>query len=183
VAESSNTIEGTLAEGAPHASGLPQMNAETFPSQIFWLVVTFGTLFIVMWRVTVPRIAGALQSRKARIDGDLADAEQARKNASDALAAYESALAQARARAQQLADENRKHLTSEIDRLKGEADAKAQNATAAAEARIAAERGKAASQVRASAAEAASAIVERLIGISVGADEAAAAVEAEAKRG
>ena len=69
-----NTIESTGAEGAPHASGLPQMNAETFPSQIFWLIVTFGLLFIVMSRIAVPKIGGAIHARKAKIEGDLADA-------------------------------------------------------------------------------------------------------------
>jgi F-type H+-transporting ATPase subunit b len=178
-----NTIEGTAADGAPHASGLPQMNAETFPSQIFWLAITFGALFIVMWRVAVPRIGGAIEARKARIEGDLGEAERARKNAADALAAYESALAQARAKALAMADENRKKLNAEVDTLKADADAKAQSATASAEARIAAERNKAAAQVRASAADAATAIVERLIGVSVTADDAASAIDGTGKRG
>jgi F-type H+-transporting ATPase subunit b len=175
MAAAEGTIEGTVVPA--ETTGLPQMDVSTFPSQLFWLAVTFGLLLIVLSKVALPNIAGGIANRKARIDGDLAGAEAARKNASDALAAYESALAQARARALAHADENKKRLTAELDRLKADADAKAQSATAAAEARIASERAKAASQVRASAAEAASAIVERLIGVSVGADEAAKAVD------
>lgn len=176
------TTEGTaVPEG--HA-GLPQMNVGTFPSQIFWLVVTFGLLFLVLWRKTLPMIEGAIGQRRGRIEGDLGTAESFRKEAQAALAAYEAALAQARARAHQLADENRRSIVGEIDRLKAAADAETQNAFAIAERRIAVERGKALAGVRTAAAEAAAEIVERLIGVPVSAEDAAKAVPPiEAKRG
>lgn len=169
--------EGT-AEPAESA-GLPQMNVDTFPSQWFWLAVTFGLLMILFSKVVLPNLAGGIANRTAKIGGDLREAEAARKKAQDALTAYESALAQARAKALAHADENRKKLTAEIDKLKADADAKAQAASAAAESRIVAERAKAAAHVRASAAEAARDIVERLIGVSVSPDEAAKAVDAK----
>ena len=176
------TTEGT---GAPEVhAGLPQMDVGTFPSQIFWLVVTFGLLFLVLSRKTLPMIEATIGNRRIRIAGDLGAAEAFRKEAQNALAAYEAALAQARGRAHQLADENRKIIVAEIDRLKAAADAEAQNAMAIAERRIGAERGKALTGVKAAAAEAAAAIVERLIGVNVSAEEAANAVPAiEAKGG
>jgi F-type H+-transporting ATPase subunit b len=167
--------EGT-AEPAENA-GLPQMDVGTFPSQWFWLAVTFGLLMVILRRVALPAIAGGIEGRKAKIGGDLRDAETARKKAQEALTAYESALAQARAKALAHADENRKKLTAEIDTLKAAADARAQTAAAAAETRIKAEHEKAAVQVRASAADAAREIVERLIGVSVSAEDAAKAVD------
>ena len=178
----SETTEGTRApEG--HA-GLPQMDVGTFPSQIFWLVVTFGLLFLVLSRKTLPMIEAIMGNRRIRIEGDLGTAEAFRKEAQNALAAYEAALAQARGRAHQLADENRKIIVAEIDRLKAAADAEAQSAMAKADARIAGERSKALTGVRAAAAEAAGAIVERLIGVNVSVEEAANAVPAvEAKGG
>jgi len=91
------------------------MDVSTFPSQLFWLVVTFGLLLVVMNKVALPGIAGGLANRKARIDGDLADAENAHKTAAEALAQYEAALAQARAKALANADQNRKRLNAEID--------------------------------------------------------------------
>jgi F-type H+-transporting ATPase subunit b len=182
MAASRETTEGTaVPEG--HA-GLPQMNVGTFPSQIFWLVVTFGLLFLVLWRKTLPMIEGAIGQRRGRIEGDLGTAENFRKEAQGALTAYEAALAQARARAHQLADENRKITVAEIERLKAAADAEAQNAFGIAEKRISAERGKALVGVRTAAAEAAAQIVERLIGVAVSTEDAAKAVPAiEAKGG
>lgn len=172
------TTEGTEAAGHPaEEAGLPQMNPEHFASQIFWLVITFGLLFILLSRVTLPKIAASLTARKNRIEGDLGAAERSRKDASDALAEYETALAQARGRALALADENRKRVVGEIDALKNAADAKAQDAMAKAEARIAAERSKAEGNIRSAAAEAAQSIVERLLGVAVSPDDAAAAVD------
>jgi F-type H+-transporting ATPase subunit b len=183
MAEPRETTEETGAPGG-HAGVLPQMKVDTFPGQIFWLVVTFGLLFLVLKRKTLPMIEGAIGQRRGRIEGDLGAAEKFRKDAQSALAAYEAALAQARARAHQLADENRKGVVGEIDRLRAAADAEAQKAFGAAETRIAAERGKALAGVRTAAAEAAAQIVERLIGVGVSTEDAAKAVPPiEAKGG
>ena len=104
------TTEGT---GAPEGhTGLPQMDVGTFPSQIFWLVVTFGLLFLVLSRKTLPMIEAIIGNRRIRIEGDLGTAEAFRKEAQNALAAYEAALAQARAKAHRLADENRKVIVA-----------------------------------------------------------------------
>jgi len=172
------TTEGTEAAGHPaEEAGLPQMNPEHFASQIFWLVITFGLLFVLLSRVTIPKIASSLAARKNRIDGDLGAAEKSRKDAADALTDYETALAQARGKAHALADENRKRIVGEIEGLKNAADAKAQDAMAKAEARISAERVRAEGNIRSAAAEAAASIVERLLGVAVSGDEAAAAVD------
>lgn len=175
------TIEGTVEPG--ESAGLPQMDVESFPSQMFWLVITFGLLFVVLSKLTLPRIAGSIADRRGRIEGDLGAAEASRQGAANEQTAYETALAQARSRAQGLADENRKRVTAEIDALKAAAGTEAQSAMAAAEKRIAAERGKAESHIRSSAAEAAADIVERLIGVKVAGDDAAKAVDAAGKRG
>ena len=178
MAAAATTIEGTEAAGHPaEEGGLPQLNPEFYASQIFWLAIIFGFLFIVLSRVTLPKIASGLAARKSRIEGDLGAAEQSKKDASDALAAYEAALAQARSKALALADENRKRIVGEIESLKSAADAKAVDAMSKAEARIAAERTRAESSIRSAAAEAAASIVERLIGAPVSGDEAARAVD------
>jgi F-type H+-transporting ATPase subunit b len=178
MAAAEETIEGTAE---PAEGGLPQMNADTFPSQIFWLVVTFGLLFLVLWRVTLPMIAGTLGQRRNRIEGDLGAAESLRKDAQAALADYESALGGARTRAHLLADENKKRVVKDIEAQRAAADSQAATAMSTAETRIAAEKARAGAGVTAAAAEAASVIVERLIGAAVGLDEAKAVVAAQAK--
>jgi len=167
-------ITGALENiaAAEQHSGLPQLRIETFPSQLFWLLVTFTLLFLFLWRVTLPRIALAIAERRNRIDGDLEAADTLRKQAADTLASYEAALAQARNRAHQLAEENRKQILAEIDRIKAAADADSQAAMKEAENRILQARDKSLASVKAAAAVAASDIVERLIGIRIGTDDA-----------
>ena|SRR5579872_975281 len=162
----------TATEATPRG-GLPQMDTGTFPSQIFWLVVTFGLLFLVLWRITLPMIEGIIGDRRNRIEGDLGAAEKLRQQASDVLANYEAELNSARNRAHQILDENRKAINAELDSQKAGADAESQAAMKLAEERIAADRARVLGSLRPAAAEAAVAIVERLIGARVNPEEAA----------
>jgi F-type H+-transporting ATPase subunit b len=170
------TTSATTVQPAK-TGGFPPFDQTTFPSQIFWLVLTFGFLFVVMWRVAGPRINGAITNRRNKINGDLAEAQKHRGDAEGVSAAYQAALAGARARANAMAEENRKHVNSEIDKAKADAETRAHEETAKAEARIAATREQAKSSVALAAQDAAIAIVHRLTGESVAADEAAAAVQ------
>jgi F-type H+-transporting ATPase subunit b len=162
----------------PHGAGFPPFKTETYPGQLFWLAITFTVLLVVMWRIVGPRIAAAIGERKGRIDGDLAAADKHRKDAEAALASYQSALAEARARAHKAAEENRKLVAEEVEKAEAAAEVEAKQATAQAETRIAAMRQEAAKHVTIAAQDAAVAIVARLIGAPVSPEEAAAAVKA-----
>src|SRR5436309_3396883 len=93
----------------------PPFQKETFPSQLFWLVVTFIALYVVMSRIALPQIGGIFQARRDRISGDLAEAQKLRHESDAALAAYEKALAEARGRAQGIADETSHRLNAEAE--------------------------------------------------------------------
>src|SRR5689334_17254348 len=156
--------------------GFPPFDTSTFPSQFFWLAITFAFLFTVLWRVAGPRINGAITGRRGVINGAIAQAGQARADAEAAQAAYENALAAARARANALAEDTRAKLNAEIAKAKAEADAKAHDAMLAAEARITQTRDAAKTAVTAAARDAAIAIVERLTGDKISPEEAARAL-------
>ena len=173
MAAAETTSAGTETQGN---AGFPPFKTETYPAQLFWLAVTFAVLFVVLWRVAGPRIAGVIAARSGRIAGDLGAAEQHRKDAESASAAYQSALAAARQSAQGSAEENRKRIGAEVERAKARADAEARDASAAAEARIASMHAAAKDRLAKAAEEAAIDIVSRLTGDSVSPQEAAAAV-------
>jgi F-type H+-transporting ATPase subunit b len=154
---------------------------ETFAGQFFWLVITFAFLFVVLWRVAGPRIHDTIAARRNKINGDLAAADQARRDAENASAAYDAALGTARSRSHALAEENRKTIVDQIDRAKAEADADAAKTTAEAEKRIGVMREQAKAHVANAARDAAVEIVKRLTGEQVSPDEAAAAVAATAR--
>ncbi|HEX7725532.1 MAG TPA: hypothetical protein VF410_03165 [Rhizomicrobium sp.] len=173
-------MNATTEQPAPHEAtgGFPPFDTTTFPSQLFWLVVTFAALFVVMWRVAGPRINGVITTRRDKINGDIAEAQKHRGDAEAASAAYQTALAAARARANAHAEETRTRISGEIDKAKAEADARAHEATAKAEASIQAMRADAKTSVINAARDAAIEIVAHLTGETVSADDAAAAVKA-----
>ncbi len=142
----------------------PPFNKETFASQLVWFVVFFIAIYVLISRFAIPRIGGILAARRDSIASDLAEAGKLKAKSDEALAAYEKSLADARGRAQTLANETRDRLNAqaEVNRKRLEAELNAK--LAAAEATIASTKTAAMANVRGIATEAASAIVQRLIG-------------------
>ena len=58
--------------------------AETYSSQIFWLLLTFGFVFFVIGLGMVPKVQGTADARDAKISGDL-DAAKAAFARADAV--------------------------------------------------------------------------------------------------
>ena len=87
------TMNATTEHPAPKegSGGFPPFDTSTFPSQIFWLVVTFAFLFVVVWRVAGPRISGVITTRRNKINGDIAEAQKHRSDAEAASATAEQA--------------------------------------------------------------------------------------------
>ncbi len=176
MADTTQTTSGTEVPSHQRGNAFPPFDTTTYPAQIFWLTVTFVLLLVVMWRLGVKGVGGNIEARKGRIAADLSAAEGHRKNADQASADYDTALAQARARAHALAEDNRQRLQAEIDSAKAKAEAEAQDTMSKAEARIQATRAEANGHVADAAATAAVAIVARLTGDTVSAEDAAAAL-------
>jgi len=171
-AHTASTEVPSHKEGA----AFPPFDGTTFPSQFFWLAVTFAFLFVVLWRVSGPRIKGAIALRRGAINGAIAAATKAREEADAASVTYDKALAAARAKAQGLAEETRQKINNEIAGAKAAAESQAAAAMADADARIEATRTAAKAHIAGTARDAAIAIVARLTGETVSADEAAKAV-------
>ena len=167
----------TTTEAPKKQGGFPPFDTTTFPSQLFWLAITFGCLFVVVWRVAGPRIKGAISTRRNTINGNIEAAQAARGKAEAAERTYQAALAGARGRAQALAEENRQSMNAEIAKEKAKAEAEAQAAMSAADVRINATRDAARGTVGKAAEEAAIAIVAHLTGETVSAADAAQAMK------
>jgi F-type H+-transporting ATPase subunit b len=79
---------------------MPQFNPEFWVPQLFWLAIISVALFLVMWRITLPRVDVVLSDRRDRVAGNLSKAEALKAEAESALASYQKAIADARAAAQ-----------------------------------------------------------------------------------
>jgi F-type H+-transporting ATPase subunit b len=162
--------EGGLVEGVvleeEHAEedAFPPFEPTFFASQVLWLVITFVALYLLMSRLVLPRIGGILEDRRDRIARDLDQADRLKQQADDAIASYERALAEARAGAFTIAAEARGSAKQEANARQAEVEAKLDVKLADAEKRIADVKAKALADVGEIAAEAAEAVVQRLLG-------------------
>src|SRR5712691_11430761 len=168
--------------GSERGKGFPPFDAHTFASQLFWLALAFIALYLLMSRIALPRIGSILEARRQRIQDDLAEAQRFKDGSDAAIAAHEKALADARSRAQTLANETRVKEAAAAELRRKEVDAKLGTHIAEAEKTIAGTRAAAMANVRGIASEAAAAIVERLTGIAPRSQEVAEAVGDVLKR-
>lgn len=162
-------------------TAFPPFESEYFPSQLVWLTISFVLLYVLMSRIALPRIGGIMAARGKVISDDLAAAERLKEQSNAAQVAYEKALADARSRAQAIASATREQHARETADLHKQLDAQLHERLTAAEQSIAKSRGAAMGNVKAIAAETASAIVERLIGQRPREEEIAAALDAADK--
>ena len=159
------TSAHTEAPAAGHKGAFPPFERETFASQIVWFAICFVALYLLMSKLALPRIGDILAQRRGRIDEDLGAARQLRENSDAELAAYEKALADARTRAQTIANETRDKLNAEADQVRKRLEGELNTKLHGAEQQIAATKQAALANVRGIAIEATAAIVDRLIGV------------------
>jgi F-type H+-transporting ATPase subunit b len=184
VAEGHGNAKGatahTTAEGS-HKAAFPPFQKDTFASQLVSLVIAFVALYLIVWKVALPKVGGTIEKRQNTIDGDLADAQKLKTQSDEALKAYEAELAEARSRAQAIGAETRDKLNAAAEAERKSLEERLAVKLADAEKTIAATRTAAMSNVRGIAADAASAIVQQLAGVTPNAAAVSSAVDASLK--
>lgn len=146
---------------------MPQFDISWFPSQIFWLVVTFALFYFVLSSFVLPQLGAAIEGRASKIEGDLARAGALKGESDTMIAAYEKALAESRAKAQAVRAETEAKLAKEAAVKSAALNSALADKIRAAEATIAEARRSALSNVEALAAEIAVEAVRKIGGISV----------------
>jgi F-type H+-transporting ATPase subunit b len=177
---------GATAASSSSGPKLPQLDLATYPSQVFWLVISFVVLYFLVAKLAMPRIAEVLEERQERIEDDLDKAETLKKEAYQVRIEYEKALSAAREKAQ----EATRHAQEEIAKRSAEAESAAQVKVTVmleeAEKRIAASKtgaeGKPGDPIssleRSVAQEVVANAVQKLIGVDVTAADIDAAIAA-----
>ncbi|MGV3576013.1 MAG: ATP F0F1 synthase subunit B [Devosia sp.] len=157
------------------ADVFPPFDPATFPSQLLWLAISFAALYFLMSKVALPKVGSTIEKRQSTIDTDLAAADADRQKTDAAIAAYENALAEAKANAQSIANASREASQAELTAKRSAAEADLAGKVSAAEARIAATKAEALTHVDEIAAETAQAVVSQIVG-EVSSDSISAAV-------
>jgi F-type H+-transporting ATPase subunit b len=176
------TAAHTEVPSEGHKGPFPPFQRETFASQLVWFAIFFVILYVVAAKLMLPRVGGILAERRGRIEGDLEAAQKFRADSDAELAAYEKALADARARAQTIANQTRDRLHGESEQLRKGLEEQLNARLHEAERSIASTKQSALANVRGIAVDTAAAIVERLTGTAPAAPAVEQAVDAVIKR-
>jgi F-type H+-transporting ATPase subunit b len=154
-------------ESGEHSGGSfpPFEQLDTFPSQIFWLAVTFFVLYVAVSRVFLPKLQKALEDRDGAIAADVSAAAALSTKADQSVKALEAKIAEARAGARATADKAKAEADKEAATQTAKVEAELNARLAAAEARISDTRTKAMANVSAVAEDTAAAIAEKLTGV------------------
>ncbi len=154
------------ADAAHGSGGLPQFDPTSFPSQWFWLAVTFAIMYLVFSRRSLPAISSVIENRREHVQNDLETADRLRNEAETVQNAYETGLDSAR-------DESTRLVTGAIEDMKRDAEnannrlrEKTEQDVAALEQRLAAAGTAARADMETIAAEVAHLAAEKIFGIS-----------------
>ena len=94
--------------------GMPQLDPEFWASQIFWLILIFSGLYVVIWKIFLPKITHSIENRKSRIVNDLNDTQKLKENAEKKLREYNKIIEDARKEAKKIIEDNKKKLEDDI---------------------------------------------------------------------
>jgi len=175
------TSAHTEADGGHRSGGFPPFESSTFASQLVSLAIFFVLLYVIVAKLALPKVGGAIEARQNKIEGDLAEAQTLKDQSEAALKAYEVELASARSRAQAIGNESREKANAQAEVERKALEEQLATKLAEAEKTIASTRATAMSNVRGIAADAAGAIVQQLTGVIPDAVSVGTAVDASLK--
>ena len=107
---------------AAESGGMPQLNPEFWISQIFWLILTFGILYIVLSKLILPKISANLESRKSQIQENIEAAENQRESSVSKLKEYDEIINKSKIEAQNIFKEAREKVLKDISSKKNSLD-------------------------------------------------------------
>ena len=99
-------------------AGMPQLNPEFWASQVFWLILIFSILYLVIWKIFLPKINYSIENRKSRIVNDLDEAQKLKESAEIKLKEYNKIIENSKQDAKKIIKDGRKKLDQDIENKK-----------------------------------------------------------------
>tara|TARA_B100000941_G_scaffold277000_1_gene240125 strand:- start:127 stop:717 length:591 start_codon:yes stop_codon:yes gene_type:complete len=152
---------------AAESGGMPQLNTEFWISQIFWLTLTFGILYIVLSKFILPKISTNLEMRKSQIQENIEAADKQRKNCEAKLKEYEDIISKSKLEAKNIFKDVRDNLLKEINVKKETLDKQINTEIKKAEEEIGVLKRSAPEKINKIAIETTSELLIKLIGTEV----------------
>ena len=167
---------------AAESGGMPQLNPEFWISQIFWLTLTFGILYIILSKLILPKISDNLESRKSQILENVEAAEKQRQNSEEKLKEYEKIVLKSKMEAKSIFNQAREKALKDISAKKEVLDKQIDDEVDKAEQEIKVLQSGAAEKINKIAIETSSELIQKLIGAEVNNSSISAIVDDLSKR-
>ncbi len=153
-----------VSVNSAESGGMPQLNPEFWVSQIFWLIISFGILFIVLSKLILPKIRNNIELRKSHVLDNIEIAEKQKIESENKLKNYEELILKSKSEAQNYFNEARKKILEEINKKKISLDEELNLEIKKAEDEVAELINKSPEKINKIAVETSSDIVKQLIG-------------------
>ena len=99
-------------------AGMPQLNPEFWSAQIFWLILIFSTLYLIIWKIFLPKITYSIENRKSRIVNNLDEAQKLKESAEKKLKEYNKIIENSKQEAKKIIEDGRKKLDRDLENKK-----------------------------------------------------------------
>ena len=162
---------------AAESGGMPQLNTEFWISQIFWLTITFGILYVLLSKLILPKISGNLEIRKSQILENIEAAEKQREESELKIAEYEKIVQNSKNEAKDYFGQARKKLLKNINLKKDALDKELNLEIKKAEFEIQELRDRAPDKINKIAVETSGDLLQQLIGAEVNSSSISAIVD------
>lgn len=94
--------------------GMPQLNPEFWIAQIFWLIVILSSLYIILWKIFLPKITDSIENRKLKVVNDLDEAQTLKENAEIKLKEYDRIIEETKIESKKLLENSKKKVEEDI---------------------------------------------------------------------
>ena len=167
---------------AAESGGMPQLNPEFWISQIFWLTLTFGILYIVLSKLILPKISANLELRKSQIQDNIEAAEKQRKDSESKLKEYDDIIFKSKLEAKNIFKDSREKVIKDINNKKETLENQINEEIKKAEKEIVVVKKSAPEKINKIAIEASSELVKKLIGAEINNSSISAIVDDLSKK-
>ena len=164
------------------SGGMPQLNPEFWVSQIFWLVLTFGLLYIILSKLILPKISNNLESRKSQILENIETAEKQREESEKKVKEFEKIILESKIEAKNYFNEARQKILEDITVKKNSLDKDIDDEISAAEQEIKNLKTASSEKIKNISIETSSELIKQLIGEEVNNSSISAIVEEQSKK-
>jgi len=162
--------------------GMPQLNPEFWASQIFWLILIFSILYIIIWKIFLPKIADIIENRKSRIIGDLNETQKLKENAEKKLNEYNKIIEDTKKEAKRIIEDNKKKLENDIKSKKQKFNEEIEKELMSVEKEIKNLKKSSISSINKIAVEVSSELIRQIVGAEMNMSKVSAIVEDISKK-